>query len=140
MKVPADQLAAYCAPSAEFPCAAEKKYFGRGPMQLSWNYNVSLAWFAGMCSRPDAHQGTVGTVGAVLEGLQQQSWRQHSVSQHVRQVLGAFIQLCARPLHRLAQTLLRLARCAWPVTRSFLSVVVCHVAAAVYPCGVGPRL
>jgi chitinase len=29
----------YCAPSAEWPCASGKKYFGRGPMQLSWNYN-----------------------------------------------------------------------------------------------------
>lgn len=29
----------YCAPSAEWPCAPGEKYFGRGPMQLSWNYN-----------------------------------------------------------------------------------------------------
>jgi len=29
----------YCSPSAEWPCAPGQKYFGRGPMQLSWNYN-----------------------------------------------------------------------------------------------------
>ncbi|RHY27564.1 hypothetical protein DYB32_006690 [Aphanomyces invadans] len=28
-----------CQASAEFPCAAGKQYYGRGPMQLSWNYN-----------------------------------------------------------------------------------------------------
>ncbi|KAF8057665.1 endochitinase [Scenedesmus sp. PABB004] len=39
MKTPADQLAPYCAATPEFPCAAGKKYFGRGPIQLSWNYN-----------------------------------------------------------------------------------------------------
>ncbi|WIA42818.1 hypothetical protein OEZ86_008748 [Tetradesmus obliquus] len=39
MKTPADQMAPYCAESAEYPCAPGKKYFGRGPMQLSWNYN-----------------------------------------------------------------------------------------------------
>ncbi|RHY78061.1 hypothetical protein DYB30_012633 [Aphanomyces astaci] len=25
--------------SPEYPCAAGKQYFGRGPIQLSWNYN-----------------------------------------------------------------------------------------------------
>ncbi len=29
----------YCSPSAEWPCEPGEKYFGRGPMQLSWNYN-----------------------------------------------------------------------------------------------------
>ncbi|GAV76989.1 Glyco_hydro_19 domain-containing protein/Chitin_bind_1 domain-containing protein [Cephalotus follicularis] len=29
----------YCSPSATYPCVAGKRYFGRGPMQLSWNYN-----------------------------------------------------------------------------------------------------
>jgi len=29
----------YCAPSADWPCAPGEKYFGRGPIQLSWNYN-----------------------------------------------------------------------------------------------------
>lgn len=29
----------YCSPSQEWPCAPGEKYFGRGPIQLSWNYN-----------------------------------------------------------------------------------------------------
>ncbi|XP_028797557.1 endochitinase-like [Neltuma alba] len=29
----------YCAPSTQYPCAAGKQYYGRGPIQLSWNYN-----------------------------------------------------------------------------------------------------
>jgi chitinase len=29
----------YCEPSAAYPCAEGKTYYGRGPMQLSWNYN-----------------------------------------------------------------------------------------------------
>ncbi|GKV23920.1 hypothetical protein SLEP1_g33593 [Rubroshorea leprosula] len=29
----------YCASSPTYPCAPGKQYFGRGPMQLSWNYN-----------------------------------------------------------------------------------------------------
>ena len=29
----------YCAPSAEYPCAPGRTYHGRGPMQLSYNYN-----------------------------------------------------------------------------------------------------
>ncbi|RHZ41302.1 hypothetical protein DYB26_015569, partial [Aphanomyces astaci] len=28
-----------CEPSPKYPCAAGKQYFGRGPIQLSWNYN-----------------------------------------------------------------------------------------------------
>lgn len=36
-------LADYCAPSAEWPCAPGKKYFGRGPIQLSYNYNYGQA-------------------------------------------------------------------------------------------------
>ncbi|MBN8613693.1 MAG: hypothetical protein J0L92_24065 [Deltaproteobacteria bacterium] len=32
-------LPEYCSPSAEWPCEPGQKYFGRGPMQLSWNYN-----------------------------------------------------------------------------------------------------
>ncbi|KAF0704578.1 hypothetical protein As57867_007293, partial [Aphanomyces stellatus] len=31
--------ATYCQASAEYPCAAGKQYFGRGPIQLSWNFN-----------------------------------------------------------------------------------------------------
>lgn len=33
----------YCAPSAMWPCAAGQTYHGRGPMQLSWNYNYGQA-------------------------------------------------------------------------------------------------
>ncbi|KAG9400937.1 Chitinase 1 [Aphanomyces cochlioides] len=29
----------YCQPSAQYPCAAGQRYFGRGAIQLSWNYN-----------------------------------------------------------------------------------------------------
>lgn len=38
-----EPVADYCAPSAEWPCAPGKKYYGRGPMQLSWNYNYGQA-------------------------------------------------------------------------------------------------
>ncbi|KAL6660533.1 hypothetical protein ACP70R_001568 [Stipagrostis hirtigluma subsp. patula] len=33
----------YCTPSAQFPCAPGKKYFGRGPIQISHNYNYGPA-------------------------------------------------------------------------------------------------
>lgn len=34
----------YCDPSnAKYPCAAGKSYHGRGPIQLSWNYNYGQA-------------------------------------------------------------------------------------------------
>ncbi|KAI3975089.1 hypothetical protein MKX01_025603 [Papaver californicum] len=33
----------YCQSSAEFPCAPGKRYFGRGPLQISWNYNYKPA-------------------------------------------------------------------------------------------------
>nr|8HNF_A Chain A, Anc5, ancestral GH19 chitinase [synthetic construct] len=29
----------YCDPSPQYPCAPGKQYYGRGPIQLSWNYN-----------------------------------------------------------------------------------------------------
>uniref|UniRef100_A0A2P2LEU5 Uncharacterized protein MANES_11G106100 n=1 Tax=Rhizophora mucronata TaxID=61149 RepID=A0A2P2LEU5_RHIMU len=29
----------YCSPSSTYPCASGKQYYGRGPIQLSWNYN-----------------------------------------------------------------------------------------------------
>lgn len=35
----------YCQPSSEYPCASGKQYYGRGPIQLSWNYNY------GQCGR-----------------------------------------------------------------------------------------
>lgn len=33
----------YCVPSAAAPCKPGKKYYGRGPMQLSWNFNYAKA-------------------------------------------------------------------------------------------------
>ncbi|OEL37254.1 Endochitinase A [Dichanthelium oligosanthes] len=34
----------YCDPSyTQWPCAADKKYYGRGPLQISWNYNYGPA-------------------------------------------------------------------------------------------------
>ena len=35
--------AAYCRPSNEWPCAAGHLYYGRGPIQLTHNYNYGLA-------------------------------------------------------------------------------------------------
>ncbi|KAE8698762.1 Endochitinase 1 [Hibiscus syriacus] len=35
----------YCQPNPTYPCASGRQYFGRGPMQLSWNYNY------GQCGR-----------------------------------------------------------------------------------------
>ncbi|CAN6181622.1 unnamed protein product [Urochloa humidicola] len=32
-----------CLNSTQWPCAAGKKYYGRGPIQLSWNYNYGQA-------------------------------------------------------------------------------------------------
>nr|POE55511.1 endochitinase [Quercus suber] len=29
----------YCAPNPNYPCAPGQEYYGRGPIQLSWNYN-----------------------------------------------------------------------------------------------------
>jgi predicted chitinase len=37
------QKAAYCSPSASCPCAPGQEYYGRGPIQLSWNYNYCAA-------------------------------------------------------------------------------------------------
>lgn len=39
-------LNAYCVSSAQYPCAAGKKYYGRGPIQLSYNYNYGQAGVA----------------------------------------------------------------------------------------------
>ncbi|CAM6035232.1 unnamed protein product [Sphagnum compactum] len=33
----------YCEPRVTYCCAQGKKYFGRGPLQLSWNYNYGAA-------------------------------------------------------------------------------------------------
>ncbi|KAH7670898.1 Glycoside hydrolase family 19 protein [Dioscorea alata] len=33
----------FCEASEEYPCNPNKKYFGRGPLQLRWNYNYIVA-------------------------------------------------------------------------------------------------
>nr|AHY24795.1 endochitinase [Triticum aestivum] len=33
----------YCSPNSQWPCAPGKKYFGRGPIQISYNYNYGPA-------------------------------------------------------------------------------------------------
>ena len=33
----------YCDPKPEWPCASGRNYYGRGPIQLTWNYNYGLA-------------------------------------------------------------------------------------------------
>ncbi|KAF5444065.1 hypothetical protein F2P56_036569 [Juglans regia] len=33
----------YCSPSTEWPCVPGKQYYGRGPIQLTWNYNYGQA-------------------------------------------------------------------------------------------------
>lgn len=35
----------YCSPNPTYPCAPGKQYYGRGPIQISWNYNY------GQCGR-----------------------------------------------------------------------------------------
>jgi chitinase len=46
----------YCEPSTQWPCAAGKKYYGRGPIQISYNYNygpAGQAIGAGILANPD---------------------------------------------------------------------------------------
>ncbi|GKV29206.1 hypothetical protein SLEP1_g38152 [Rubroshorea leprosula] len=38
-----DKSNTYCQSSTEYPCAAAKSYYGRGPLQLSWNLNHGAA-------------------------------------------------------------------------------------------------
>ncbi|KAI3700845.1 hypothetical protein L2E82_45484 [Cichorium intybus] len=33
----------YCDPSTEYPCAPNKRYYGRGPLQITHNYNYGAA-------------------------------------------------------------------------------------------------
>ncbi|RLN13285.1 putative chitinase [Panicum miliaceum] len=35
--------ATYCQESTQWPCVPGKRYYGRGPIQLSWNYNYGPA-------------------------------------------------------------------------------------------------
>ncbi|CAI0471883.1 unnamed protein product [Linum tenue] len=41
----------YCSPSSQYPCAPGKKYYGRGPIQLTWNYNY------GACGKANNFDG-----------------------------------------------------------------------------------
>ncbi|KAG6502232.1 hypothetical protein ZIOFF_042121 [Zingiber officinale] len=46
----------YCVPSAKWPCASGEKYYGQGPMQISYNYNYGAAGEAigvDLLSHPD---------------------------------------------------------------------------------------
>ncbi|CAK9149567.1 unnamed protein product [Ilex paraguariensis] len=48
---------AYCAASQQWPCAPGKKYYGRGPIQISYNYNYGPAGRAigvNLLNNPDA--------------------------------------------------------------------------------------
>jgi hypothetical protein len=55
----------YCRPGdANYPCAAGKTYIGRGPMQLSWNYNYGQASeYFGMGNALLTNPDRVGTEG-----------------------------------------------------------------------------
>ncbi|CAA7391524.1 unnamed protein product [Spirodela intermedia] len=47
---------AYCTPSSQWPCAPGKKYYGRGPIQITHNYNygpAGQAIGAGLLNNPD---------------------------------------------------------------------------------------
>ncbi|RWR79275.1 basic endochitinase-like protein [Cinnamomum micranthum f. kanehirae] len=47
----------YCVPTAQWPCAPGKKYYGRGPIQISYNYNYGPAGSAigyDLINNPDA--------------------------------------------------------------------------------------
>ena len=33
----------YCSASKKYPCAPGQQYYGRGPIQISWNYNYGAA-------------------------------------------------------------------------------------------------
>jgi chitinase len=37
------EKADYCSPSPGCPCAPGKRYYGRGPIQISWNFNYCAA-------------------------------------------------------------------------------------------------
>ncbi|MCL7052337.1 hypothetical protein MKW94_008068 [Papaver nudicaule] len=46
----------YCQSSTQYPCASGKSYYGRGPIQISWNYNYGQAAQAlqvGILTNPD---------------------------------------------------------------------------------------
>ncbi|KAJ9178500.1 hypothetical protein P3X46_010378 [Hevea brasiliensis] len=61
--------------NTQYPCVAGKNYFGRGPLQLTWNYNYGPAgqivsfktalWFCMNNVRPVVTQGFGATVRAI---------------------------------------------------------------------------
>ncbi|XP_002439136.2 chitinase 12 [Sorghum bicolor] len=68
----------YCEPSTQWPCAAGKKYYGRGPIQISYNYNygpAGQAIGAGILANPDlvAADATVSFETAVWFWMTPQS-------------------------------------------------------------------
>ncbi|KMS95786.1 hypothetical protein BVRB_004860 [Beta vulgaris subsp. vulgaris] len=42
-EIGAGPLSQYCAPSVEWPCIRGRFYYGRGPVQLTWNFNYGKA-------------------------------------------------------------------------------------------------
>ena len=38
-----NKSSSYCQAGGQYPCAPGKQYYGRGPLQLSWNYNYGTA-------------------------------------------------------------------------------------------------
>jgi predicted chitinase len=59
--------AVYCQPSADCPCASGQEYFGRGALQLSWNYNYCAAGQA-LGQNLQANPGLVSTTPALAWG------------------------------------------------------------------------
>jgi chitinase len=43
VKIEEDNKAVYCQVTFNCPCEPGKSYYGRGPLQLTWNYNYCLA-------------------------------------------------------------------------------------------------
>ncbi len=59
--------AAYCSSSPDCPCAAGQEYFGRGSLQLSWNYNYCAAGQA-LGQNLQANPGLVATDSTLAWG------------------------------------------------------------------------
>jgi chitinase len=57
----------YCQPTASCPCAWGQEYFGRGALQLSWNYNYCAAG-AALGQDLQANPGLVATDPALAWG------------------------------------------------------------------------
>jgi predicted chitinase len=59
--------AVYCSSSADCPCASGQEYFGRGSLQLSWNYNYCAAGQA-LGQNLQANPGLVATDSSLAWG------------------------------------------------------------------------